>query len=467
VTQLRTLNELASKYVEPIFRAKKSAWVCSPWISKSYAEKLYDLSRRGVEVRIITSDDTYNADTYSYLSQLSQTTNFDVHFVKKGAVHSKIYVVDGEYAVTGAVNFTYTGLYKQTNNFTVAENEEVEPIVKDFMRLWIGFKSENVRPTQSTFKNMLPIMPYEKAVLVEIKNANILETLNAKLIINPYYKIQYSLLENVRLPWYQQTVVEDKGLVVIDANSGEVLNYNESTNYTSNAVIRELKRTTPLKEAVIDSSEKYDLENREWDIKVDNYKAEELARNYIKERNRKNIPYDDRRQGRKYQPYLPSDRAITILSKDLLLVPTWHFKYVFKDKNFARVILASSGEILASSFHKGGAICEDCDESISAQNASRCPICNKWFCLSEMVACSSCQNTFHKKHLYKTCTICNQILCSDCATVCPICNREYGKNHSVTCRDCGTTLCSNCIITSGMVLKKRRCPNCDVKSKKK
>jgi HKD family nuclease len=462
---MRTLNELASKYVEPIFRAKKSAWVCSPWISKSYAEKLYDLSRRGVEVRIITSDDVYNADTYSYLSQLSQTTNFDVHFIKKEAVHSKIYVVDGEYAVTGAVNFTYTGLYKQTNNFTVAENEEVEPIVKDFMRLWIGFKSENVRPTQSTLKNMLPIMSYEKAVHAEINNANILETLSAKLIISPYYKIHYSLLENVRLPWYQQTVVEDKGLVVIDANSGELLNYNESTNYTSYEIIRELKNITPLKEAIIDSSEKYDLENREWDVKVDNYKAEALARNYIKERNRKNISYDDRREGRKYQSYLPSDRAITILSQDLILIPIWHFKYAFKDKNFERILLASSGEILTSSFHKGGAICEDCGKSIS--RARLCSICNKWLCPSEWVACSSCQFTFHKKHLYKTCTICKQIICNDCATVCPICKKEYGKNHSVACRDCGLAICSNCIITSGMVLKKRRCPNCDMKSKKK
>lgn len=158
-TSLRTMNELAWKYVEPIFYAKKSAWVCSPWISKSYAERLYDLSRKGIEVRIITSDDTYNADTYSYLSQLSQTTNFDTHFIRKEAVHSKIYVVDEKYAVTGAVNFTYTGLNRQTNNFTIAENEEVEPIVKDFMRLWIGFKSENVRPTQMTIKDILPIIP--------------------------------------------------------------------------------------------------------------------------------------------------------------------------------------------------------------------------------------------------------------------------------------------------------------------
>jgi HKD family nuclease len=461
---LRTLNELAWKYVEPIFHAKKLAWVCSPWISKSYAEKLYDLSRRGVEVRIITSDDTYNSDTYSYLSQLSQTTNFDVHFIKKEAVHSKIYIIDDKYAVTGAVNFTYTGLSRQTNNFTIAENEEVEPIIKDFMRLWIGFKSENVRPTQSTLKNMLPIIPYEKAVLPEISNADILETTSAKLTISPYYIIRYSLLENVQLQWYQRQVVEDKGIVIIDAGSAELLNYHESTNHTFGMIMRDLNNIAPMKELVIDSSEKYDIENREWDAKVDNYKAEALATNFIKEKNRKNIPYTVRNEGVKYQSYLPSDRAITILSNDLRLVPTWHFKYIFKDKNFERVLLASSGKILESSFHRGGAICEDCSGSIHEDEAFQCPNCSKWICPSETIACSSCQKVFHKEHPYKICPICKQILCRSCITTCPICHREYGKNHAVTCRDCGLTLCSNCTITSGIILKKRRCPSCHLES---
>jgi len=178
---LRTLNEFAEKYFEPIFNAKKRVWVCSPWISKSYVERLYDLSRKNVEVRIVTSDDEYNKATYSYLSQLlskdskSRSTNFDVHFIKKEVVHSKIYVVDDVYAITGAVNFTFTGLTKQTNNFTVFEGQEVEPIIKDFTRLWIGFKSENVCPTQSTIKNLLPLIPYEKANIVGIKNAIILK----------------------------------------------------------------------------------------------------------------------------------------------------------------------------------------------------------------------------------------------------------------------------------------------------
>jgi HKD family nuclease len=531
---LRTLNEFAWKYVEPIFNAKKMAWVCSPWISKSYAEKLYDLSRKGVEVRIITSDDEYNADTFSYLSQLlprdskTQSTNFDVHFIKKEIVHSKIYVIDENYAVTGAVNFTYSGLIKQTNNFTIAENQEVEAIKNDFMRLWIGFKSENVRPTQSTLKDVLPIIPYEKAVLPEIKNWRILDTTSAKLTINPYYKIQYSLLENVRLPWYQQKVVEDNGTVIIDASNGEVLNCNESENHTKSVIIRDLSNISPLKESVLETSEEYEVENREWDVKVDCYKAEKLAINYIMEKNRRNIPYNDRYEGQKYQSYVPSYRAITIRSTDLRLVPTWHFEYAFKDRNFEKTLLASSGEILQSSFHMNGAICEDCGRSITEQRtwqcpncfkllcpseisrcsscqrtihkedlpktrsfkneilcnkclticedcgkaiskreAWRCPNCSKWICPSELVVCSSCQRTFHKEHIDKTCSICNQILCAECVTTCPVCKREHGKNHLVNCSDCGLALCSKCIITSGLIMKKSRCPSCDIQKQEK
>lgn len=461
------MNELAWKHLEPIFYAKKSAWVCSPWISKSYAERIYDLSRKGVEVRIITSDDIYNADTYSYLSQLRQTTNFDVHFVGKEAVHSKIYVVDNSYAVTGAVNLTYTGLNKQTNNFAIYEREEVEPIVKDFMRLWIAFKSENVRPTQMTVKNILPIVPYEKAVVPQIKNANLLKVISAKLTICPYYKVKYSLLEDVRLPWYQHTVVEDKGAVVIDASHGDLLNWKQSTNFSSNATIRALNKYEPLREVVLEASEKYEIENREWDVKVDGYKAEELAINYIKEKNRRNLSYNNRNAGEGFQPYVPSNRAITILSKDKCLISTWHFRYAFQHKEFQNVLLASSGEVLSSDFSKDGAICEDCTKSVSMSDARYCPTCSKWVCTSELDACSSCGIFYHKKHFDRSCSVCGQVLCDGCTIVCPLCKKNYGKNHSVICKDCGLRVCSGCAVTSGLILKKKRCPSCDAKSKLK
>lgn len=461
------MNELAWKYVAPIFDAKKRAWVCSPWISKFYAEKLFHLSKQGVEVRIVTSDDDYNADTYSYLSQLPQTTNFDVHFVKKETLHSKIYVIDDKYAIAGSVNFTYRGLNQQTNNFVIYENKEIEPISNDFKNLWIGFKSESIRPTQSSLENILPIQPYDKAVIPEIVNSNTLEVSSAKLFVHPYYKIHFSLLENVRLPWYQQTVVEDKGIVVIDASTSEVLNYYQSSNHDTSMRIKEISKVVPLKELVIDFSNKYQFENQGWNIKISNYKSEDLAIDYIKRKNCQNLPYNDKYEGLKYQSYAPSNRAITIRSNDLVLVPTWHFRYVFMGKEFERVLLASSGEILKSSFHKGGAVCEECGKSISRDNTYYCANCKKWLCPSELVTCSACEGIFHKEHLSKNCPICNQILCNDCITICPICKKEYGKNHSETCKDCGLRLCSSCVIISGMIFKKKRCPTCDFESKKK
>jgi HKD family nuclease len=475
---MRPLNEFAEKYFEPFFYAKKMVWVCSPWISKSYAQRLYDLSRRGVEVRIVTSDDEYNSATFSYLSQLmskdskNQSTNFDVHFIKKEVVHSKIYVVDENYAITGAVNLTFTGLTKQTNNFTIFEGQEVQAIIKDFTRLWIGFKSENVCPTQSTLKDVLPIIPYEKAVLPRIKNWSILKTTSAKLSIQPYYRISYSLLENVRLPWYQQAVVEDKGTVIIDARNAELLNYQESKNHLKFLIIRELSNISPLKETVIDVPSSYELENHEWDVKLDSYKSEDLTRNYIKEKNRRQIPYNEKNQNGTlnqvhYQPYVPYDRAITILSNELLLLPIWSFRYVFKDKTYENIMLASSGQILKTSFHNDGAVCEDCGNPVSNQEILKCPNCNKWVCTSETILCSSCHKTFHKEHLHKICSICNQVLCNDCDTTCPLCNQKQGRNHLVQCNDCGISFCPNCTVTSGLFLKKNRCLNCEKKFQEK
>lgn len=269
------------------------------------------------------------------------------------------------------------------------------------------------------------------------------------------------------MPWYQQTVVEDKGLVVIDASTAEVLNYHQSSNYDASMRIKELSKIVPLKESVIDFSDRFEFENQQWNVKINNYKSEDLAIDYIKQKNHLVLPYNDKYEGLKYQPYAPSNRAITIRSNDLILVPTWHFRYAFKDKKFERELLASSGEILTSSFHKGGVVCEECGKSISKNNAHHCASCNKWLCPSEVVTCSSCEGIFHKEHLLKTCSICNEILCFDCITVCPICNRIYGKNHSETCRDCGSILCSDCIISSGILFKKKRCPKCELESKLK
>jgi hypothetical protein len=265
-------------------------------------------------------------------------------------------------------------------------------------------------------------------------------------------------LENVRLPWYQQKVVEDKGTVVIDASSSVLLNRNVSVNQP---IIKDLNDINPLKVTILNTSEKYEIENHERDIKIDSYKAEQLARNYIQEKNRGNISYTDRNEGQKYQPYLPWQGAITILSKELDLLPIWHFEYTFRDKKFEETLLASSGKILESNFHTHGVICEDCGESMPKSAAIPCSICDRWVCPSETVRCSSCERIFHKVHFDRICSICHEMVCNECLTTCPICKKEYGNDHLVNCHDCGLALCSNCSVTSGLIFKKARCPTCE------
>ena len=50
-----------------VLTAKEKIYVCSPCMSKKYAEKLVQLAKSGVEVKIITSEAEENKDTVKYL----------------------------------------------------------------------------------------------------------------------------------------------------------------------------------------------------------------------------------------------------------------------------------------------------------------------------------------------------------------------------------------------------------------
>ena len=54
----------SGKYIEKqFFDAQKSAYVCSPWISKKYVEKMVIMASKGIDIKIITQDVRYNTDT--------------------------------------------------------------------------------------------------------------------------------------------------------------------------------------------------------------------------------------------------------------------------------------------------------------------------------------------------------------------------------------------------------------------
>jgi len=146
----------AGAFIEPrLFTAEKFAWVCSPWISPSFAQRMVDLAKKGVEVRIITSEVEENKEMLKILKESVKPPKDFLGRVKKDwvrpsidylilrsevdqpLVHAKIYVVDGEYAVTGSANCTESGFYHNIEHIIIFDSpEEVERIEEDFAVLW-------------------------------------------------------------------------------------------------------------------------------------------------------------------------------------------------------------------------------------------------------------------------------------------------------------------------------------------
>jgi len=60
-----------------VLTAKEKIYVCSPWISKKYAEKLVQLAKSGVEVKIITSEAEENKYVVAFEGEDAQRVEKD------------------------------------------------------------------------------------------------------------------------------------------------------------------------------------------------------------------------------------------------------------------------------------------------------------------------------------------------------------------------------------------------------
>lgn len=164
----------AGSLIEPIlWNAKKSAWVISPWLGQKYAEQLAILSQKGIEVRIITSNEDYNLESLEIL-KASENPNLlllvlrkEKPDVKPTFVHAKIYIADNELAVQGSANLTYSGLHSNVESLSIAETkEEVQQIEMEFRRIWMEFENKSMSKeelssgTSYSIKNALLLPPH-------------------------------------------------------------------------------------------------------------------------------------------------------------------------------------------------------------------------------------------------------------------------------------------------------------------
>jgi phosphatidylserine/phosphatidylglycerophosphate/cardiolipin synthase-like enzyme len=146
-----------------IKHADKSIKICSPFISPEYAKILTQLAKKGISVKLITSEargsnfknnnnngfwnNEPSLHILSTAKSLADFFNADIRYLKNppleyrimkyNFVHAKLYVIDGKYAVVGSANLTEYGMTKNVEHLIVTDNrEEVRQLEKDFEELW-------------------------------------------------------------------------------------------------------------------------------------------------------------------------------------------------------------------------------------------------------------------------------------------------------------------------------------------
>ncbi len=142
------------KIIEPIiFGSRQEIKIAVPFISPKYAEKLVEMARRGVKIKILTEipesessikEFEYHLKALKVLKN-SREKNLEVKLIDK--LHLKVYISDSRIAVTGSTNLTEHGFYKNLERIEVKIHPEaVNELLKEFSEYW-----EKASPLQNCF----------------------------------------------------------------------------------------------------------------------------------------------------------------------------------------------------------------------------------------------------------------------------------------------------------------------------
>jgi phosphatidylserine/phosphatidylglycerophosphate/cardiolipin synthase-like enzyme len=113
------IGQGVGKYIEEeLFKTEKYVKVCSPNISYSLSKKLFNLLDNQIKIQVIISDiitGNKNSNQTNFLAKeiLQKNDNIKYNFEYKAIstkdiplIHAKIYVIDGNCAITGSANLT-------------------------------------------------------------------------------------------------------------------------------------------------------------------------------------------------------------------------------------------------------------------------------------------------------------------------------------------------------------------------
>ena len=129
-----SVGDYFTKY---IVDAKKHIYISSPWITARFIPELVKLAKLGVCVKIITSDENYNKKTVELLNRYKNQPMFTFKIIPATAVHSKMYLIDGNTVAIASANFTDTGINEQHNTVTISTKpKDCENFEKIFSKIW-------------------------------------------------------------------------------------------------------------------------------------------------------------------------------------------------------------------------------------------------------------------------------------------------------------------------------------------
>jgi Restriction endonuclease/zinc-ribbon domain len=345
----------------------------------------------------------------------------------------------------------------------------------------------------------LPIkINYQSATKIDFDYKNQINVSNAKLIVRPFYKLNYAIHCVRNDPAKNKHVIDDSGYYIIDALTGEILKSKDTlqnifkniTNGFSNKSIEEIKQEKEndifCKELEQNVIENYSLEHSsDFNIyklppQIRENEAEKMIIPKVIKQYTKSVEYklakdeDDIFADTKDYVIKPTAKEIQIKNK-LVYVAKWDLEFESKGYKYVKTISANSGKTITDTLKYCGenhwldgfidakniGVCDVCGKALCKEHVHKCAICGSWRCNKHSQKCMICNKYFCEEHTLNKCSECNEIICNDCTFKCPICNELHCSKHMTKCQKCGKTVCISCTRKEGNLLfKKTICKSC-------
>jgi hypothetical protein len=330
---------------------------------------------------------------------------------KSTFIHSKIYLADRKYGISGSANLTYSGLNTNVESLNIAENErDVLQIENDFMRIWLKYEKEALSKEELTTNTSYSI----RTALPLPSDLSFIEQPHIEkkeLVYHPYYFFEFTLRGSVKST---PLLFEDHDFLVIDTVNGKIIDNDHS-------LIQEIN-TKKATDYILKTDNKYGVSVKT-PGNLNLNEAHELAVDFVIKKNTKKyskffdkngktsyyVPkgtditiikeytqfYGDKRESR---VYVPQRNEISFIKEYFIQVPIWYLEMYEPDGKHQKIMLASSGKLWNDLI-----FCPICQNKLPIQDQVNCAICNK-------ILCQKCVHEVGRIFKKKYCPSCYQNL---------------------------------------------------------